>query len=203
MACTYNFHVLELLRARFVIGLSPEALLRFKKCYGSSAYVCQYHSCIRATVGFASAEDLEKHEFTHKPKFACGVSNCHYSTTGFRTLNSLKQHTTNYHVSEMQAHIPQPFRRARRVNRTEMRNIQSPTPPSHGQVVPAPRFLEDPSLEAAHAQSVQYTRDGPNALTFQLMQAITASHTKMKAQNPMSWQAQMPPAERLGIIRSM
>jgi len=43
----------------------------------------------------------------------------------------------------------------------------------------------------------------PNAQTFQLMQAINASHQKMKAQNPMSWQAQMPPAERLGIIRSM
>ena len=201
MAYTYNLHVLELLRARFVIGLSPETLLHFKKCYGSSAYVCKYHSCEWATVGFASAEDLEKHEFTHKPKFVCGVSNCDYSTIGFRTLNSLKQHTTNYHVSEMQAHIPQLLRRVRGVNRTEMRHTPSPPTPSQGRVTPNPP--EYYPSDAAHAQNAQYTPNERNAQTFQLMQAITASHSKMKAQNPMSWQAQMPPAERLGIIRSM
>jgi len=201
MACTYNLHVLELLSARFVIGLSPETLLHFKKCYGSSAYVCTYHSCEWATVGFASAEDLEKHEFTHKPKFVCGVSNCDYSTIGFRTLNSLKQHTTNYHVSEMQVHIPQSLRRARRAYRTKTRHITSPPPPSQDWVTPNP--AEYYPSDTALAQSAQYTRKGLNTQTFKLMQALTDSHNKMKAQNPMSWQAQMLGPERLGMVKSM
>ena len=113
MTQKYNAHVQHLLGDSVVTELSQEARTRFQRCYGSLAYVCRYYWCEWATIGFASARDLEKHASTHRPQFVCCVSSCDYSRIGFRTANALRQHNTNYHVSEVAVHISGPLRRRR------------------------------------------------------------------------------------------
>ena len=113
MTQKYNAHVQHLLGDTVVTELSHEARTRFQRCYGSLAYVCRYYWCEWATIGFASARDLEKHASTHRPQFVCCVSSCDYSRIGFRTANALRQHNANYHVSEAAVHIFGPLRRRR------------------------------------------------------------------------------------------
>ena len=93
----YNEIVRKLLESDSVSGLSEKDLARFKKLYGSFTYYCRVQSCPRASEGFPSLQDRDRHELTHKPNLACTDISCSYSEIGFKSARGLKRHLDEFH----------------------------------------------------------------------------------------------------------
>jgi hypothetical protein len=72
-------------------------LRNFRDTYGTSAFVCRYLHCSKATDGFDSLQQRDTHEAKHQRKFRCAHPFCAYFHSGFTTRSALKKHNQKYH----------------------------------------------------------------------------------------------------------
>jgi hypothetical protein len=95
---SYKKIVHHLLNADAVPGLDCERLASFKQHYGSSAFVCRYRGCPRATDGYSTERRREDHEtLQHTDGIKCSEVSCSWSRIGFRTSGALKRHMQDFH----------------------------------------------------------------------------------------------------------
>jgi hypothetical protein len=73
-----------------VAGISATLISDFRKTYGESALLCRYSPCPRASAGFSSARDRDKHECSHTRKFKCADSTWYKHRVSYFTLPVVK-----------------------------------------------------------------------------------------------------------------
>lgn len=91
----YNDCVRHLLSVSSLVGFTDEELHRFQALYASTAYTCRIRPCIRATDGFSTPEDRNKHELLHTARLQCDEPGCAYP--GFGNARALQLHKDNCH----------------------------------------------------------------------------------------------------------
>jgi len=79
-------------------SVSEEELQDFRDTYGHSAFTCRYAHCERASDGFGSHQEREKHEAQHRREYCCATPACAYSEMGFASRAQLNRHTRKYHA---------------------------------------------------------------------------------------------------------
>jgi hypothetical protein len=79
-------------------SISEEELQNFRDTYGHSAFTCRYVHCERASDGFGSHQEREKHEAQHRREYRCAKPTCAYSEMGFASRAQLNRHTRKYHA---------------------------------------------------------------------------------------------------------
>ncbi|KAI9782387.1 MAG: hypothetical protein M1839_005260 [Geoglossum umbratile] len=95
---SYKKIVHYLLKATLVPNLDREQLARFKQHYGSSAFVCHFRGCPRATDGYSTEPKLRDHETrVHTGGIKCSEMSCPWNRIGFKTSTALKRHIQIYH----------------------------------------------------------------------------------------------------------
>jgi hypothetical protein len=93
----YKKIVHHLLKANAIPGLYREELASFKQHYGSSAFVCRFRGCPRATDGYSTERELEDHEtLQHTGGIKCTETSCSYRIY-FKTSVALKRHMQKFH----------------------------------------------------------------------------------------------------------
>jgi hypothetical protein len=96
----YNYKriVNDLLNKKSVPSLSREQLASFKQHYGSSAFVCRFRGCPRATDGYSTERRREDHEsLQHSGGIKCSKESCSWSRMGFKNAAALRRHMQNFH----------------------------------------------------------------------------------------------------------
>ncbi len=88
--------------AQDFLWVDPNQLRFFRETFGSSAFICRYTHCSRATEGFDSAKRRDDHEAAHQRKYRCGHISCLSYLTGFSTRSALNQHNDRYHPTAVQ-----------------------------------------------------------------------------------------------------
>ncbi|KAH0541368.1 hypothetical protein FGG08_004132 [Glutinoglossum americanum] len=102
----------HLLEARAIPGIDREQLARFKRHYGSSAFVCRFRGCPRATDGYSTERERKDHETSqHTGGIKCSKMSCSWSRIGFKTSAALKRHMGEYHPSPESVRKPGMVRR--------------------------------------------------------------------------------------------
>jgi hypothetical protein len=79
-------------------SVSEEELQNFQDSYGHSAFTCRYAHFERASDGFGSHQEREKHEAQHRREYRCATPTCAYSEMGFASRAQLNRHTRKYHA---------------------------------------------------------------------------------------------------------
>jgi hypothetical protein len=69
----------------------------FKSRNSDAAYLCHWIGCIRAWTGFATTEERELHETSHKQQFRCKEPGCFIN---FSSRQALRKHKREYHIKE-------------------------------------------------------------------------------------------------------
>jgi hypothetical protein len=167
-----------------IAGIDAALVSKFKKTYGESALLCRYPPCQRATLGFSSTRDRDKHESSHTRKFRCADSTCEFYDSGFSTKATLQKHNEMYHRKMHDFVLPI----RRRQNTTDLREkfmarSHSPSRPRASiPQRPAGRRLHMPSFSEWGMTSLQVF-DGQRHLRKEEMLANTnsQSHLKLKA----------------------
>jgi hypothetical protein len=109
---SYKRIVHNLLNAKSVPGLGREQLASFKQHFGSSAFVCRFRGCPRATNGYPTEQGREDHEsLQHTGGIKCSEMSCSWSRIGFKTSAALKRHMQNYHSLPESVKKPSAIRR--------------------------------------------------------------------------------------------
>lgn len=82
--------------------LSLDAIARFRRTYGDTAFCCRQASCSRRSTGFPTATDRDEHEKTHRAQFMCQESDCTYSSIrGFASTRALRKHVEKFHMPSL------------------------------------------------------------------------------------------------------
>lgn len=71
----------------------------FKTRYESSANICRFRGCSRATDGYSTKQLLEEHEGSHTGGIKCAEPSCSFSRIGFKNSAGLKRHTNEFHAT--------------------------------------------------------------------------------------------------------
>lgn len=79
-------------------SISEKELQQFRDTYRDSAFTCRYPHCERASDGFGSHPERDKHEGQHRRDYRCYTPACAYSELGFATRAQLNRHNRKYHT---------------------------------------------------------------------------------------------------------
>ena len=75
-----------------------EILQRFREVYGETAFVCRHLHCPRATSGYKSSDERNKHEKVHVKTLRCADSACEFYVGGFTSKTAVRKHNNKYHT---------------------------------------------------------------------------------------------------------
>ena len=88
------------------MGISNLELSRFYERYTKGAFRCSYTDCVRASKGFDTPEERDKHYKSHLKQFKCPHEGCDDVDTSFANQPALRRHVFKYHT--MAADMPLP-----------------------------------------------------------------------------------------------
>lgn len=95
-ATSLDYHQMS---ARYChMTVNSDYVHKFKIRHGKSAFLCRWSGCIRASAGFQSTVEREKHETTHTQRFRCSDPSCDFAHNGFSFRQALRKHILKYHT---------------------------------------------------------------------------------------------------------
>ncbi|KAH7355162.1 hypothetical protein BKA65DRAFT_581895 [Rhexocercosporidium sp. MPI-PUGE-AT-0058] len=97
-ACHYYQAALEVLLDPDFSKYPTQGLQSFRDMYRDSAFACRYLHCSRATDGFDSLQQRQKHESKHQRVYRCDITTCMDFKKGFATRGQLGKHANTYHA---------------------------------------------------------------------------------------------------------
>ncbi|KAI9855169.1 MAG: hypothetical protein M1813_000528 [Trichoglossum hirsutum] len=98
--------LLEKQESDFSMATEVAQLKRFKDFYGSSGFTCPFCGCPRASEGFKTKIERDRHESTHTRQHKCWDSDCEFFVLGFTTRTALNRHNRRYHTRTEESEIP-------------------------------------------------------------------------------------------------
>jgi len=90
-------YILEFDASRLSETFPPETIAEFKQRHSETAFPCRYRFCPRASSGFPTEKERQRHETSHRPRIKCPIASCEFHLFGFGSQQALERHISQYH----------------------------------------------------------------------------------------------------------
>jgi hypothetical protein len=90
-------YILEFDASRLSETFPPETIAEFKQRHSETAFPCRYRFCPRASSGFPTEKERQRHETSHRPRIKCPIASCEFHVFGFGSQQALDRHNAQYH----------------------------------------------------------------------------------------------------------